>query len=580
MSHLWEGSINNHDEALQLILIIDFIVDWARDVYRPSILLQLKVLGTADTIRTMSFSLDTDIHSLRSNVNPWIEDQDSALTRMEEPEIIEISRHNFGESFDNHWKQIRMPLGIVHSARNIESRFRALYISRDNLGTLLQRFNEPADEIEFIRNLLDVAPVRLEAEDAVNSIEDIWTGNLRITPPRPAGNERKEVYAQLRFSYFIDSSWGLVRELTLLAIQEDVVDNLRKISNWTKQYPPHHPTCHWPQNRLLAALQTVLRSNFQDDFKDCLKRRTFALTNWNEPPGFGPHHPKNHSVLSPDWDKNSPSSRAYSIVHAIYEMHRVGRRTPSEPFLRVSSRSHLHSRTRVPNSCGDFLSTKTGWQMSLLYSPVPDSTSLAEGNKQTLCVYVLPRSNRTSNEQEPTSQEIASGLIHFLFDRLIVKSYRGDKSPPTDSPWQDNDPKHSFWLDIGSPRLGIKHEELIISIIDWIRDLRPKLNLLLRSHAYMTEYEFAPGTRTSIEAWMNSLDAEVGPETSKIDESMREVVLTGIAKRPTATYKRPNLSIDEHSTERLDHLDARIANMDVATPASAAPLRLEIELDD
>lgn len=153
MSHLWEGSINNHDEALQLILIIDFIVDWARDVYRPSILLQLKALGTADTIRRMSPSLDTDIYSFRSNVNPWIEGRDSAPTGTEEAEIIEISRHNFGESSDNHWKQIQMPFGIVHSARKIESRFRALYISRDNLGTLLQGFNEPADEMDFIREL-------------------------------------------------------------------------------------------------------------------------------------------------------------------------------------------------------------------------------------------------------------------------------------------------------------------------------------------------------------------------------------------------------------------------------------------
>jgi hypothetical protein len=179
----------------------------------------------------MSFSLDTDIYSLRCNVNPWIEGQSSALTRIEEPEILEISRHNFGESFDTHWKQIQMPLGIVHSARNIESRFRAIYITRDNLGTLLQSFNEPAEEIEFIRNLLAVKPICLEAEDDVNSIEDIWTIDRRTTPLRPSGSEKKEVYTQPRFSYFTGSSWELVRELTLLAIQMDVVDNLREILN-------------------------------------------------------------------------------------------------------------------------------------------------------------------------------------------------------------------------------------------------------------------------------------------------------------------------------------------------------------
>jgi hypothetical protein len=210
--------------------------------------------------------------------------------------------------------------------------------------------------------------------------------------------------------------------------------------------------------------------------------------------------------------------------------------------------------------------------MSLLYSPVPDSTSLSEGNKQTLCLYVLPRNDKTSQEQQPAIQDIASALTHFLFHRRVVSSYRGSKSPPTDSPWQDNDLKYSFWLDIGTSRLGVKHEELIISIINWIRDLRPNRDLLPASHAYMADCEFVPGARTSIEAWMASLDVEAGLQTSTADKSMREVVLTGIAKRPMAAWKCLDLSTDQQLTKRLDQLDARIIDLDVDTPASAAPL--------
>jgi hypothetical protein len=32
---LWHGTILSQDGALQLPLIIDYICDWARDVYRP-----------------------------------------------------------------------------------------------------------------------------------------------------------------------------------------------------------------------------------------------------------------------------------------------------------------------------------------------------------------------------------------------------------------------------------------------------------------------------------------------------------------------------------------------------------------
>jgi hypothetical protein len=38
---LWEGIIINHNDALQLVLIVDYIIDWARDIYRSSIMRQL-----------------------------------------------------------------------------------------------------------------------------------------------------------------------------------------------------------------------------------------------------------------------------------------------------------------------------------------------------------------------------------------------------------------------------------------------------------------------------------------------------------------------------------------------------------
>jgi hypothetical protein len=84
----------------------------------------------------------------------------------------------------------------------------------------------------------------------------------------------------------------------------------------------------------------------------------------------------------------------------------------------------------------------------------------------------------------------------------------------------------------------------------------------------MAGCEFVPGARTSIELWMASLDAETGLETSRADERMREVVLTGIAKQPMASCKP------------LDRLNARITNLEVATSASTAPLQSKSKLED
>ncbi|KAE9370947.1 hypothetical protein N431DRAFT_308368, partial [Stipitochalara longipes BDJ] len=42
---LWSGRVDSRDGALQILLLVDYIFDWARDIYRPSILQLLKVLS-------------------------------------------------------------------------------------------------------------------------------------------------------------------------------------------------------------------------------------------------------------------------------------------------------------------------------------------------------------------------------------------------------------------------------------------------------------------------------------------------------------------------------------------------------
>ncbi|KAL2839513.1 hypothetical protein BJY01DRAFT_250467 [Aspergillus pseudoustus] len=43
---VWTGCITTLDGALQLLLIIDYLADWARDLYRPAVLAALNILAT------------------------------------------------------------------------------------------------------------------------------------------------------------------------------------------------------------------------------------------------------------------------------------------------------------------------------------------------------------------------------------------------------------------------------------------------------------------------------------------------------------------------------------------------------
>lgn len=57
---LWDGRIVSKEGALQLLLIIDYIFDWARDIYRETIVSELRSLSASDT---HSLTNDSDIYS-------------------------------------------------------------------------------------------------------------------------------------------------------------------------------------------------------------------------------------------------------------------------------------------------------------------------------------------------------------------------------------------------------------------------------------------------------------------------------------------------------------------------------------
>ena len=66
---MWQGDITGYDEALQLVLIMDYIVDWARDIFRPSIMRQL--MSVVDKGEQSSYTIvdQPDILSIHDLAN-------------------------------------------------------------------------------------------------------------------------------------------------------------------------------------------------------------------------------------------------------------------------------------------------------------------------------------------------------------------------------------------------------------------------------------------------------------------------------------------------------------------------------
>lgn len=133
----------SRDNALQLLLIVDYIFDWARDVYRPSLLRQLKSLITGEDYDQVSLAPDSDIFSTRRrNVSDWIPPPPSTIGGPESGPDVEADStasrevHEY-KSFDltvdlDHESilGITIPnteLGTIRSASIIQSRLMGFY---------------------------------------------------------------------------------------------------------------------------------------------------------------------------------------------------------------------------------------------------------------------------------------------------------------------------------------------------------------------------------------------------------------------------------------------------------------------
>jgi hypothetical protein len=54
---LWHGRLGEYDGALQILLIIDFIFDWACDIYRPTIISQLRALVNPERVMAQNIGI-------------------------------------------------------------------------------------------------------------------------------------------------------------------------------------------------------------------------------------------------------------------------------------------------------------------------------------------------------------------------------------------------------------------------------------------------------------------------------------------------------------------------------------------
>lgn len=169
---------------MQLLLIVDYILDWARDVYRPSILRQLKALVRAQAYDQISLINDDDIQSLRRDVSVWMssppdtifdtEPQNAHAKPISDLDILERLRRLIPNT----------KLGTLRSASVVHSRTVGLYLNEQSARSLMELAgaanqnqstarSEARSLINFVTQWND--SIVLTAGDLAG-LEEMWTG--------------------------------------------------------------------------------------------------------------------------------------------------------------------------------------------------------------------------------------------------------------------------------------------------------------------------------------------------------------------------------------------------------------------
>ncbi|CAG5166119.1 uncharacterized protein ALTATR162_LOCUS6885 [Alternaria atra] len=359
---LWQGSITGYDEALQLTLIIDYILDWARDTYRPSIIRQLKCIGARGANSNYTVTHDSDIFSMMNPIGEWLGAQgaQTAVPTIVATNFTDMREHatedDSAESLFNlsGGKQvnveellasIREPVRKlvntskderawrhpIHSSRYgrvrlgtaLESRVYGVYITADNIGTMLQGFGGYHAQRNLADKIDKIVRTRtrcfaLDNAQALGRMERIWTGDSTYSL---ALSHPTLISIQVRF--WVTYKFELIRELNYLAITEEAYNSL-SFSRRRKNLGISRMN-HWKPisaDHLVSFLEDKDNTFKEDFFLRCLKSQVLVL-----------HH-SSHLEFRPDARLRGTQGPVAELVSEIYEKHRIGQRKPDEAFIK------------------------------------------------------------------------------------------------------------------------------------------------------------------------------------------------------------------------------------------------------
>ena len=432
---LWRGSISTRDGALQLLLLVDYIFDWARDVYRDYIIQELRTLASGANDAASTVYSDTDIYSTRPVQYNGIPD----------PEDIEnFQRYISGQE---EFTALDSARGVVRHATFVESRYCAVFVTPDNVQTLLHSTRQTRTQ-QLCRLILGHMPdsIFLDLPTLV-AMEMQWTGNSRLSPPGYLAEMK--FYSVVSCTSYLSGGWHQIRELYVMAIAEGawdaIVDASKLKRNRGKALKPVL-TYMVNTDSMLATLKGLQAGSPAETLLAAITRTAVTIQATCTDRRFYRHgSPRMGTVDTSSSDSSSvrmgsvdtspsdassvdltfsepglcivvPDSGVFrDIVHYIYKFFKKGNMEPQEAFMRVSKRydlQHLLQSDSNPVSI-----TKATLQVSssgcVLISSACHSHD-PERSKSGICIYIVE-----GKPTAPTQDQLYERLMETIETRDV-----------------------------------------------------------------------------------------------------------------------------------------------------------------
>jgi hypothetical protein len=413
---VWRGSILTLDGALQLLLLVDYIFDWARDIYREDIIRELRVLASGDNDAASVVATDIDIYSY-CHLDPF--------DRIGEGGTDDDDFVRYTEALQS-FRALDSEMGAVRHATFVESRYCCVFITRDNVQTLVQS-TRPTIVQQLcrliLRELNQGDPIRMN-QQTLRKVEEEWTGTSRLSGAHQ--DTQPDLYTAMTSTVYLDADWHQVRELFAITIARDAwpaiiaAAGLKNKKRIVELSPPELVECD--TESVLKQIKRLRAGSPQQLLLSAITRRAVRISQ---------EHDKSKP---PKCRIQEDDGVLHGVVNFIYKSYKKGTLEPQEPFLRLSKRSELQHTVQFTVKPFSVFKDYTHHTQHTLQTSSDGCVLLSATRRRpsveepgaTFCVYLIGDDGRA-----PEIQTLGP-LVRKAFETLdVYHTARGDLSPTT-----------------------------------------------------------------------------------------------------------------------------------------------------